>query len=346
MAIAIVGLIGVIAGALLGGLLSFSVEASKRRNAAYMAGSLIATELAAVIDIMLSAFPETGPPEWWEVHLLPTTFWSTHAAELLAYRIPGRIPGKPEPVDPRINNLKAFPMAATAESTSTAVATDAAEATHAAISRDLVTRLGAAYLSIEAWNAEKKSDPPISGDLLRDLEKYSAVRGDLKRYTRGLERRPIVSIRRTATVLATIAVIVIGVSQLLISRPDASSQTVAGTLQSHLGRSDLVHCDPSGAGEWSCIDQHLSGPLSVCQAVAAVQGIAVGDVALVRFIQPQDCTEAAAPTPYDVRADGTTLLATRETPGGRVKHQAAEVIGMPEPATNLWNGLINFFLAR
>jgi hypothetical protein len=78
MTAALIGLIGIIAGALLGGLLTFGVEASKRRKTAYAAGSLIATELIIVIERMISAIPERGDPVRWEGDL-PTTAWDARA---------------------------------------------------------------------------------------------------------------------------------------------------------------------------------------------------------------------------------------------------------------------------
>lgn len=84
MAAALIGLIGIVAGALLGGLLTFGVETSKRRRSAYAAGTLIATELGVVINRLASAIPESGDTQRWEGSL-PTTAWETHAVDIVAY---------------------------------------------------------------------------------------------------------------------------------------------------------------------------------------------------------------------------------------------------------------------
>jgi hypothetical protein len=84
MTAALVGLIGVIAGALLGGVVNYVIERRKRWAAADAAGRLIAGELAAT-ELRLQASSERK--HWWAGDL-PTEAWRTHAKDLGA-ELPG-----------------------------------------------------------------------------------------------------------------------------------------------------------------------------------------------------------------------------------------------------------------
>jgi hypothetical protein len=359
MAAALIGLIGIVAGALLGGLLTFGVEARKRRQSAYAAGTLIATELGVIINRLVSAIPESGDTERWE-GTLPTTAWEAHAADIVADGIPALTPGKPEPLDSEIERLLApseptglslvqAPVTPTASELAKAEAGPAevpqAETTPSRARSDLLTRLGAVYASIDRWNTRKDAHPKRS-DLVRDIRGYSAVQGDLKRYTRSLERRGRVSLRRLASVLTAIVVLLIAVLLLVTPRADVSSDTVAEALQSHLGSMDIVQCIPSGVDDWRCSDHHLSEPLSACQAAAAADRIAVSGIIVARVIQLQDCTETASPTRYNVVADGTQLVAIREDATDREMRMSASVAGMSDPSTSPWDRLVNWFRGR
>jgi hypothetical protein len=75
---ALIGLIGVVAGALLGGVVSATVGWSKRRTQAAAAGSLIGSELEAVRTRMQGAIDEH---QWW-LGDLPTEIWAKHRGQL------------------------------------------------------------------------------------------------------------------------------------------------------------------------------------------------------------------------------------------------------------------------
>lgn len=319
---ALIGLIGVIVGALLGGLLTFGVEASKRRKVAYAAGSLIATELTIIINRLMSAFPESGQPERWQGSL-PTTAWDARAADLVAYGIPAQIPGKPEPVDPKIEEL-AKPEPIGPNPLPDQAAPDQAHT-------DLLTKLGVVYATVDRWNNAPKDAQPRRSDLIRDIKAFSSVRGDLQRYTRSLERRGRTSFRRVASVLIPIVVLVIAVFLLATPRADVTSDTVAAALQSHLGSADFVHCDSSGVGDWQCVDHHLSEPLGACRAAVAASRTATG-VSIRLAVQLRACTETAPPTPYGVEAEGAELAVLRETPADREMRKSAYIAEMSAPA--------------
>lgn len=362
---ALIGLIGVVVGALLGGLLTFGVEASKRRKTAYAAGSLIATELTVVINRMKSAIPESGAPQRWTGDL-PTKAWDARTADLVLNGIPAQLPGAPEPLDPRIEKLLAL-CAPTDPSPPGVSATQAQAQAHSdLLSRsrrllaprkpsrssaerpsDLLTRLGAVYASIDRWNSEP-GDPEQCA-LVRDIKFYSTVRGDLKRYIRSLARRGRTSFRRVASVAMAIAVLVIAVILLVTPRADVNSATVASALENHLGGTNVVHCDPSGMRDWQCIDYHLSEPLGACGTGVAASGAAADDIAVELAVQRGACAEVAPPTPYGVQDDGPELMVVRETPAiaretprDRELQFSASTYGVPEPSTSPWSAFTNW----
>jgi hypothetical protein len=78
MSAALIGLIGVVAGALLGGVVNSRLELHKRRTAALASGRLIANELASIESRMRAA---RNTNEWWEGKL-PDEMWVKHAKAL------------------------------------------------------------------------------------------------------------------------------------------------------------------------------------------------------------------------------------------------------------------------
>jgi hypothetical protein len=380
MAAALIGLIGLIAGALLGGLLTFSVEMSKRRRTAHAAGSLVASELTAVIDRLLNAASAPGGPKRWKGKL-PTRAWETCAADLVAKGIPKQLPGKPEPFDSKVDEFLATcrdaasgpPAGPAGPSQEPSPPADAESRDKrrpgllAGLRKpprpdqrpdllarrkppgpdqrpDLLARLGAVYASIEIWNSE--GEDPGKKELCRDVRFYSTVQGDLKRYTRSLEHRGRTITRRYVTLVAAVAVGFLAVVLLTISRVDVTSVTVASALQSRLDGASIVHCDSYGSGDWQCLDYHLSGPLRACHSRAAA-----GDASAVEFAARRAvCAEAAPPTPYGVEDDGPQLMVVPETPAAARESQAqreqqyyADAYETPAPAFPLWKQIIWYF---
>jgi len=360
---ALIGLVGVVAGALLGGLLTFGVEASKRRKTAYAAGSLIATELTVVIDTMKSAIPESGAPQRWTGDL-PTRAWDVRAADLVLNGIPASFPGAPETLDPRIEKLLA--LCGPTDPSPPAIPATQAQAQADLLSRrrrlltprkpshssaerpDLFTRLGEVYASIDIWNS-KPGDPEQCA-LVREIQFYSTVRGDLKRYTRSLARRGRTSFRRAASVALAIAVSVIAVILLITPRADVNSATVATALENHLDGTNVVQCEPSGVRDWQCIVYHLSEPLSACGTGVVASGTAADDAVVELAVQRGSCAEVAPPTPYGVQDDGPELMVVHETPAvarerpeDRRLQFSASTYGIPEPSTSPWGKIINWF---
>ncbi len=78
MSSALIGLFGVVVGALLSGIAARQIEQSKRRDRALMAGRLIAAELDAVIRRLQAASEAKAP---WP-GALRTARWDEHAADV------------------------------------------------------------------------------------------------------------------------------------------------------------------------------------------------------------------------------------------------------------------------
>ena len=85
MGAAFVGLLGVVVGALLGGIISVRVEDNKRRLAACVAGQTIADELETSITRMENA--RTATTEGWWSGALPTEVQRAHLWELRSYGV-------------------------------------------------------------------------------------------------------------------------------------------------------------------------------------------------------------------------------------------------------------------
>jgi hypothetical protein len=147
-----------------------------------------------------------------------------------------------------------------------------------------------------------------------------------------------------------IAVVVLAVVLLITPRADVTSVTVASALQSHLGGTNIVHCDPYGSGDWQCIDYHLSEPLGACQTRVVASGTATNDIVVELAARHGVCAEVSPPTPYGVQDDGAQLMVVPETPAAARESQAqreqqyyANAYGMPAPATPLWKQILSYF---
>jgi hypothetical protein len=78
MTVALIGLIGVVAGALLGGVISYRYDRKKQRTLARLGGRLLAKELTVARERMLSAADSS---KWWEGKL-PTIAWQGRLGDL------------------------------------------------------------------------------------------------------------------------------------------------------------------------------------------------------------------------------------------------------------------------
>jgi hypothetical protein len=81
MTAALLGLAGVIVGALLGGVIEIEVERRRRSSQAQVAARLIDGDLEVAAAQLSSAIPEEGQPTWWQIDL-PTADWRVNVKDL------------------------------------------------------------------------------------------------------------------------------------------------------------------------------------------------------------------------------------------------------------------------
>lgn len=307
MIAAVVGLIGVALGALLGGVVNVWVEARRRRKLAYAAGLVIAAELD-VIRVRMESGKSKGGAEWWSGDL-PLQAWQAHMSELAACGVPAS--EGDEDAEP-----------------------------------DLLTSLSKTYASIDRWNVNRTSQPaPIVADLDRDIELFGRVRSRLLAYVNRLSGPLRVATQRRVTVGAIVVALLLVIWLLLIPRPDVTATTVASALQTRLGSSQLVACENSN-DHWFCIDYHLTEPRSACLATAAglLSEPAASHVSISLTSQVAPCGESAPPTPYVAVQDGAELI---YTPAQREQEAIAQALRpVPAKEENGFTRIINFFKGR
>lgn len=286
MVAALIGLIGIAVGAVLGGVVNLSVEASKRRKLAYAAGQLIAAELDVVMRRMASSKSSSGA-QWWSGEL-PSEAWKAHMSELAT----------------------CAPVRRAAEGEEDAAA-------------DLPAKLSKIYALIGRWDVVRTSTgttsmiegraalppPPVEADLDSDIERIRSVRSELLSYVNGLAGPRRVAIQRQITIATVIVILSSFVGLMLVPRFDVNATTVASALETRLGSSELVDCESSG-DHWACTDYHLSEPRSACLTapVASSNQSSSGILSVGLIRQAAPCGQSGMPTLYEVVQNGSELI--------------------------------------
>ncbi len=216
MTAALVGVIGVLAGALLGGVFSSAVERRKRLVAAQAAAQLVVAELEAaemrISDAIASAV-------WW-TGSLSTRAWERSASDL--------------PPGIRMHVLRRLARAYTSIESINLARTDGTGAPVAELPIAAPGRGG------EPWTLANASE---------EIEK---ARVELESQ---LTTPPGAALRIASFGLAVIVAVLIVVA-LIVQRPDLSNRTVAAAIQTAtpttVGETSTVECTGAGADDWLC----------------------------------------------------------------------------------------------
>jgi hypothetical protein len=140
-------------------------------------------------------------------------------------------------------------------------------------SPDLMAQLARAYAICVSWNDEhalaRLSGAMPSEDLHQDPDDIKKARERLKHdnliRTPGNRQR---AVRRSVALAPVLVVLALALAALFAPRADVNSATVAGALQSQLGSSMDVQCQPSGDA-WSCTAYPLISSIT-CPAASAL----------------------------------------------------------------------------
>lgn len=261
MTVALIGLIGIAVGAVLGGLIQLWVEARKRHRAAHTAGLLIGAELDVITGRLESAKPNGG--RWWSGNL-PSEAWKAHRSELAA------------DVDPQ-----------------------------------LLAKLSKIYTNVDRWdvNREQPDKPPAVDELDKDIAWFKSVRNELGNYASRLYSPVLVATRRSVSLLAVTAALLVGAWFTFTPRPNVTATTVASALQAHLGSSELVGCEPA-SNRWACTDYHLSESRNAClaSATALSSDLPVSLDSINFKNNATSCGESMPPTLYAVELVGANQI--------------------------------------
>jgi hypothetical protein len=242
MTAAIIGLVGVLIGAVLGGITSDLLERRKQRASALAAARAIATELRVAYAKLESATLPVQSPGWW-VGTPVTTAWQSQLS-LIAAKAPGEV-------------------------------IDEAAKAYAQIDSWIAERESAREAGIGQPSAEQHAE------LKRLLGKLQTAITLLDRFVReppGKKRREGVRIAIAATTtLAALAVL----TMLFLPRADVTAGTVAASVERLEGPNSFAECDRVGS-HWNCEVTPLAAPRRSCGASAATSDVAaVRAVALV-----------------------------------------------------------------
>lgn len=296
MIAAIVGLIGVIAGAIITGVLSLMLEQRTRRRRARTAAVLIKEELYAVLTKLRTAlapsgaeirpqfarygqvsYPEaeigvaesisdvarqsasasgTPTPRWWSGDL-PVEAWKTYQSDLANV------------ASPKVMEVLASTYAICISLNAEHKAAETPMRARGPVWRWLI-KLGI-LRSSNTVASERPRGP--QGDLEEYIDTITEAMNRLE-VAPGLGTpNPRQKTVRWATALAVPAVLlVLAVAALAAPRPDVNAMTVTSAMQSQLGANTLVECQPS-ASEWACNVYKASGQTSCLVASTRSSGL-------------------------------------------------------------------------
>jgi len=299
MTAALIGVLGVIAGTLLGGFVSLYIARRKKREQALISSRLIRNELESG-EIILTAAARGG--EWWESPL-PDGIWRQSRWDLIA-----ELDEKKKVDKDARDAVEAAYMLVNSLNASKA----AEENPNPDEWNENVAYLVNAIRSIETWR--------------RDQEKQQRRRQ--LRY-RAFVLAPLACITIFTVVLAVIA--------LVVSRPNIDQTTVSSALQSELGPDALVVCAPR-SGDWLCTDNQLSAPRSSCLASQVTSSSSreahVSRVTVIEIASVASCHDTQETTRYLAALTDGKIVA-EQTPGEIARQIIREryplTVAVPEP---------------
>jgi hypothetical protein len=298
MSQALIGLIGVIAGALLGGLVSLWVDRSKRRRAAVAAGLLVANELGDArgkVEIARTESErlakERKAPTWW-LGELPTRIWMLRATDLA------------------LGNLN----------------------------QSILTKIGLQYTNIVSLNAQRSLQLTPDEKTLKEFADEVTAIDTVKTLLLGdIDRigKPSPFAKFVCTALAVVAVIVLALV-VLVPHVDVNSMTVASALEAPLGDSVFVRCNPDG-DNWSCMAYPLPEARSSC-GLTSLSGspsvVLPRPFALLAASNTATCDHTGPPSRFEVSDDSKELVASMVLVGSAERGGNRRFILEPEPKTS------------
>ena len=256
---ALIGLLGVIAGGLLGGAVTYRVERRKRRDDATVAGRLIVLELRAAA-VRLRKSGEAGKP--WPGKL-PDKQWQEHASELIGFLPRERRERTKQKTPLAAQLLPASPQGPDAGSTGTAAS---AQTRAGQPGREAARGLrGDRRLERgRSAGAGRRARRREAGAQRRRHTRLEGVGNELKAWlNRPRPQRDLA--RLTALALVILALLAAGAA-LIVQRPHATAQTVAAAIAAGLSGRQTVECLDQPGDAWDCTAQTVDDARSVCGA--------------------------------------------------------------------------------
>jgi hypothetical protein len=275
---AVVGLLGVVVGALLAGGVTLYVERSKRRATGMSAAVFIAGELAVAIELVRGAVEARS---WW-ANDIPNRAWNDQIANLALL--------DPEGIEKTIAAYGAIDLLNSRRSLAGQIDDGTVQT--------LKQRLG--WLETEKERLEKVSQSSAGDQLLRRLAAKSLLR----------------AFGRWSSLAVILALLVLAFNILFIPHNMDDPASVAAALQPKLGDNEFVDCNPAGS-EWTCTEHFLSDTRAACDiAVSAPSAGALFTLVANASAAALPCQETARPVPYNVSEADGQLLAIEKTETG------------------------------
>jgi hypothetical protein len=306
MVAAVIGLLGVLAGAVLAGVVSFRVERRKQVLAAFRAGRLIAAELSTNRRLLQNAPKQK---QWWTAEL-SNSAWTGHRSELatdvgeellekvtLAYGL----------ID-TLTHMREAAQAPGAEVSGRSSSADDAVPTERQLT---VIKRGADQLEETRTNLD---------DWLHEIEREQQLQ---QRW-----RRRMLRVASGVLAAAVAALLILLVFYAQVPRVELTTSSVATVLQEKLGDRTAVECDTSG-DDWTCTVYQLAQSRDSCPATRATS--ASQSVSMLAAAepagQPTDCAiPVTSRTRFSVAEENDNLVAVPDQPMDPASKEAMALI--------------------
>ncbi|SRR5579863_172867 len=304
---AAIGLIGVIVGALLAGVVNLVLDRRRRIAEARIAARLIDVELKSAETKINSA---VGAAHWWIGDLLREA-WRKHQSRLAT-------------------NVSADALEAVAEAYALCAGLNDE---HAAARKSEAEQIADAQGRPPAERAEavrqaRAENARPRGDVESFAQALSLARNKLADESKIRTRNPAQRMARWSPALAlAIAVLVLAIFALLTPRVDVNSASVTAAMQSQLGHSMLVQCNPTATSDWDCTayprtwssDPRTWSNLCPATSTASLlQFQAVDHAVAMPSAVPSDRTNTPQPIQFTANVDGGEVEALMIEKSGRV----------------------------